>query len=356
MYINYSNCWEDTDILIKAINIKENGTYLSVASGGDNTFAMLAFRPYLVVAVDFNIAQIALVELKKKCIEYLDYEEALEFLGIKISKNRDQIFQKLKDHLSPASISFFLKNYNLILNGVIHSGKFEKYFNIFRKYILSLFLDVSNSRKVDNFMNDIELRREFFYKKVNSKIGRLIFKTFFSNQIMGLLGREKSFFKYSNVNLAQEILNRIETGLIFTETKDNLYLEYIFKGNFERNLPYYLKPEIFVKIKGILKDNPNIMNIYYGSLKDAIRESNNLKFDGFNLSDVFEYMNQDEYIEHLSQIREISNKGARLVYWNMIVDRNTEIEEIKNLNDLANELFKTNKSFFYRRLVIQEIK
>jgi S-adenosylmethionine-diacylglycerol 3-amino-3-carboxypropyl transferase len=40
--VRYANCWEDADILLKALDVQEGGTYLSVASAGDNTFSILS--------------------------------------------------------------------------------------------------------------------------------------------------------------------------------------------------------------------------------------------------------------------------------------------------------------------------
>ncbi|MDE7297020.1 MAG: BtaA family protein, partial [Clostridia bacterium] len=37
--LRYANCWEDTDILLEGLQIRENEVGLSVASGGDNTLA-----------------------------------------------------------------------------------------------------------------------------------------------------------------------------------------------------------------------------------------------------------------------------------------------------------------------------
>ena len=45
--ISYSQCWEDPDVLIEGLNISEKDTVLSIASGGDNTFAMLLKNPKL---------------------------------------------------------------------------------------------------------------------------------------------------------------------------------------------------------------------------------------------------------------------------------------------------------------------
>ncbi|MCS6955017.1 MAG: BtaA family protein [Candidatus Calescibacterium sp.] len=351
-YIHYSNCWEDTQILLKALNIKNDGKYLSILSAGDNTFSILLHKPSSVVGIDLNPTQIALTELKKNCIQKLEYEETIEFLGIKSSQKRILIFNKIKDFLSNESREFFTNNTHLIEKGIIHTGKFEKYFHFFRKYILKLFL---NPNKIDNFMNNKQMREEFFYKKVQSPLGKMLFKVFFSNQIMGLLGRNRKFFKYASQNLAKEILNRIEAGLIFVETSNNPYLEYILKGNFVKNLPHYLQETNFYKLKQILNEHPEKLQIHKSTLMETLNNKNNIKFDGFNLSDVFEYMDKQEYTEHLQKIKQISNPKARIVYWNMLVDRNDQIEGIKTLEKLSNELFSNNQSFFYKKLLIQEV-
>src|SRR6516162_2632861 len=39
--IRYAQCWEDADVLIEALDIHPGDTCVSVASGGDNTLALL---------------------------------------------------------------------------------------------------------------------------------------------------------------------------------------------------------------------------------------------------------------------------------------------------------------------------
>ena len=39
--IRYANCWEDASVLLQALNIGPGKRYISIASGGDNTFSLL---------------------------------------------------------------------------------------------------------------------------------------------------------------------------------------------------------------------------------------------------------------------------------------------------------------------------
>ena len=52
--LRYAQCWEDADILLEALDIQPGDTCLSIASGGDNTLAMLGKGPERVIAIDLN--------------------------------------------------------------------------------------------------------------------------------------------------------------------------------------------------------------------------------------------------------------------------------------------------------------
>ena len=63
--VNYAQCWEDPRTVIHALEVSPLDDVISIASGGDNIFALLLNQPRSLVAVDMNPAQIFLVELKR---------------------------------------------------------------------------------------------------------------------------------------------------------------------------------------------------------------------------------------------------------------------------------------------------
>ena len=78
-FIRYSNCWEDSKILLEALQIKEGEVGLSIAGGGDNTLALLLANPEKIYAFDVNKTQLYLIKLKMTAIEKLSYDEVLAF-------------------------------------------------------------------------------------------------------------------------------------------------------------------------------------------------------------------------------------------------------------------------------------
>ncbi len=352
--IRYANCWEDADILIKALNVKQDGAYLSIASSGDNSLALLSRNPDLVLAVDINPAQLACVEIRKAAFKNLSYEELLEFLGVREHKNRIGLYQRIYRDLPDEIKSFWDARLESIGTGIIHIGKFENYFRLFRKYVLPL---VHNRKDVERLLNtrDREERIDFYNHTWNSLTWRMLFKIFFSRGMMGKLGRDAEFFKYVETDVAERIFKRAEYALTVLPTDNNPYLEYILRGNFKHTLPFYLRRENFEAIRGNLER----LVVFKGNLQEAFQINPRAKFDGFNLSDIFEYMSYNQYEEELKHALNFAKTGARLVYWNMLAERKSAgglEDKLGFLDNEAEELFKQDKAFFYKSLIIGEAR
>ena len=91
MGILYSMCWEDPEVVISALNISKKDSVLSIASGGENIFAILLKNPKRLIAIDNNKHQMYLTKLKAFAIKELNFEEFVEFIGIKKSKRRNKM-------------------------------------------------------------------------------------------------------------------------------------------------------------------------------------------------------------------------------------------------------------------------
>jgi S-adenosylmethionine-diacylglycerol 3-amino-3-carboxypropyl transferase len=351
--IRYANCWEDADVLLPALAVREGGAYLSIASAGDNTLSLLHAKPSMVLAVDISATQLACLELRKAAFQSLAYEEVLQFIGVNPSTTRDRTYRLVRGRLSPLSRQFWDANPGIIAKGMIHCGKFERYFRLFRKMVLPMI----HGRKVvcDLMQNKSEAQRHAFYRETwNNRRWRALFRIFFSRKIMGYLGRDPEFFTYVEGDVASRLLERAEYALTALATDQNPYLEFILTGNFGKTLPFYLREENFEKIR----DHLDRLILFHGNLLEALRAHASLRFDGFNLSDIFEYMNYAEYVSELQKVIDASKPGTRVVYWNMLADRKNPLalkNRLATLEDLAADLFKQDKAFFYKALVIERV-
>ena len=350
-FIRYANCWEDPDMLLKGLNLPKNKRILSIASAGDNSFSMLITEPEIVVAFDLNPVQLYLVELKKVAIKSLTREETIAFLGFKHSKNRLKTYEKLKTNLSEKAREFWEKNTSLIEYGVIHTGKFEKYFQLFSRRILPF---IHTKKRVQEIFTEKTEEEQFAYytKKWNTWRWRLLFKIFFSKAVMGKRGRDPEFLKEVKLNVGQFIFNQAEKQLGSKRAQNNFILRYNLTGNFGELLPHYLQEENYTLIQSLI----DRVELLHGTTEDAVRIFG--KFDAMNLSDIFEYMNTEIFEAIGKGLHAGLNENGKVAYWNLMVPRrlSAQLPTLFNYEkELSEELTLSDKGFFYKGFYIDKV-
>jgi S-adenosylmethionine-diacylglycerol 3-amino-3-carboxypropyl transferase len=350
-FIRYANCWEDAELLVGALDLDPGDRVLSVGSAGDNALAMLA-EGAEVVAVDVSPAQVACLDLRRAAFRHLSYRAVLRFLGLRDSLRRAQVYRRLRDDLTRRSRAFWDDHPRDIQRGIIHAGKFENYFRIFRQWALPL---VHRRSTVEALMAEKPAaeRRRFYRERWDTLGWQLLFRVFFSRWMLGMLGRDAEFFRYVDGPVSREILRRTRYALTELPVHDNPYVEYILTGNFERALPPYLERERFEAIR----DNLDGLTIVEGKLGEVAAEDGGI-FDAYNLSDVFEYLDEAATGELLDTLADAAAPGARLAYWNMLVPRRgheLRPERLRPMTDLARSLFKRDRAFFYGDFLVEEV-
>ncbi|MDD6395165.1 MAG: DUF3419 family protein [Firmicutes bacterium] len=345
-FIRYANCWEDSEILLEALDIKKGEVGLSIASAGDNTLAMLLCEPQKVYAFDLNKTQLFCMELKMAAFRKLEYDTTLELLGVRKSSDRLKLYEALKGDMSEEARAYFDENPSIIRRGIIHTGKFEHYFHLFRKYVAPLFC---SKKKLAEFcgLQSLNEQKAFYNKHINNRRLNFIFSLYFGSSVMGALGRDKSFYDYvdDKENSGLRIKKRFEYGVCNTVNRTNPYLNYILRNNFTAEaLPLYLRRENYSIIRNNL-DRVELLHCDLMSLPD-------IKFDFFNLSDIFEYMSDESFAENIAKLGEISNIGARAAYWNMQTTRRISDEKWTLDEELSKALFRQDRAYFYRDFLV----
>lgn len=350
--IRYSNCWEDADVLCEALRPEPGKRFLSVASGGDNSFALVA-EGGTVVAADLSAAQLALVELKTAAVRRLDRDAVLAFLGFRPASDRGRTFDALHPELTERARVFWRTRRDEIATGVGHCGRFENYFRVFRTKALPWVHGRSAVRALLE-KRDERGRREFYEKTWNNRRWRLLFRIFFSRFGMGRLGRDPEFFRYVEGSVADRILERACYALTVLPTHENPYLEYIFTGNFGRTLPRWLRPGPFAA----LRERLDRLTLFEGPIQDAALALREGGFDGFNLSDVFEYLEPGACRAIYRTLLDTARPSARFAYWNMLAPRRCPDElaaRVEPLREEADRLFRKDLAFFYSAFVLERV-
>jgi S-adenosylmethionine-diacylglycerol 3-amino-3-carboxypropyl transferase len=349
--LRYANCWEDADVLIRALAPVAGARCVSIASAGDNSFSLLARGAARVIAVDLSPAQIALVALKGAAFRCLDHGRLLAFLGVRAAEDRRAVYGALRPQLDAASRVFWDAHVREIEGGVIHAGRLEAYFRVFRRFALPL---VHRRAVVRALLapRSLDERERFYGKAWDTWRWRAVCRAFFSRPVMGRLGRDPEFFRHARGPVASHILDRARHALTVLSTGDNPYLRYILTGEFGDALPDYLRPDFHDAIRQGL----DRLSLRREPVESVLATLPSRSIDAFNLSDVAEYMDVAAYHRLLERIRPVAASGARLAYWNLLAARRRPAamaEWLEGRDEEASRLHGEARAFFYQGLVLE---
>jgi S-adenosylmethionine-diacylglycerol 3-amino-3-carboxypropyl transferase len=348
--IRYANCWEDADILLAGLKPEPGDRIISIASAGDNTFSLLINNPESVIAVDISKVQLYLIELKKVCFQVLSYEQTLSFLGYTPSSQRQKIYDKvLRPHLSSEAAKYWDKNKEMISEGVIHCGKFERYFAILRNRLMPW---IHSRRTIQKLFEpkSAEEQEKFYYKTWCNWRWKLVFSIFFSRFVLGRLGRDPRLLQEVKINVHRFIFGQAERHLKSTAVQHNYFLKFIFTGEFAEQLPHYLRAENYERIRG----NLHKLKLHNGLLEEVLdKEPYNL----LNLSNIFEYLDADTVKTIAEKITATISQNGRLCYWNLMVPRQLSVynNSLEYLEELSEQLHNDDKCFFYSKFIVEKV-
>ncbi|KAF8982334.1 hypothetical protein BGZ46_001448 [Entomortierella lignicola] len=361
--IRYSQVWEDTRLLRQGLVLKPQSRVLSIASAGDNAFALLLDDPREVVAIDFSPAQLALCALKIAAYKSLEYDEFTQLLGFEFNGHdigaeaRVALYQdKVRPVLANEEYrSYWDENLDLIRNKIIHIGRLEKFFGMYRKYILPLGHYKSTTRTLLDSKNQAT-QIKFFDSVWNNWVWRIGTRTFFGQMSLGHLGRDPKFFEHVRLDVGAFLLGKVSNGVRNIPIWDNYYAEYVFTGQQSGNnaLPDYLVKENY----DIIRSRIDRVQLVRADVLKYLQSEESGYFDGYNLSDIFEWMGEDLFKTFLTAIHNKGTKDARICYWNLFVPRERP-EELKDIIrseiELSDAATAKDRTYFYRRFVIETI-
>lgn len=350
--IRYAQAWEDADILCAALRPGAHDTVVSIASAGDNALALLAEGAERVIAVDLNPTQLACVRMRVAMYRTHTHEEFLELMGSRPSGRRRHLLEHTAVKLSPEDQAFWatIKD-DVVKYGVGGIGKFERYFRIFRQWVLPF---VHNDSTIDGLLKprQPEARQGFYDKSWNIWGWRMMVKVFFSRFVMGRLGRDPAFFDHVEGGPSAQVARLTRKALVDQDPSENPYLHWILKGCHGEALPRALQADRFETIR----DRLDRFEIRLCTVETLAEEG--VKADAFNLSDIFEYMSPEAHAQAYASILAAAQPGARIAYWNMMAPRRVPASlagRVTTERELEAKLKPLDKAFFYSDFVIETV-
>ncbi len=350
-HIRYAQLWEDADVLVAAMRPDPGQRFLSIASAGDNALALLTLDPERVTAVDLSAAQLDCLRLRIGAMRALDHGAFLKLMGSRPSHRRGPLLARAIAGLpAPTRARWQALAPEVEAHGAGGIGRFERYFRIFRRFVLPL---VHSRATIEaTFISRPPAERvRFLDTRFATWRWNLMLKLFFSRFVMGRLGRDAAFFDHVEGSLPAHVARRVRHAGVTLDPAENPFLHWILKGGHGAALPMPWRAENYA----LIRERLDRLELVEGPLEAC----DTGPVDGFNLSDIFEYMSPAAAENAYGALLARAAPGARLVYWNMMAPRRVPAplaDRVTTLTALEDRLKAQDKAFFYADFVIEEVR
>jgi S-adenosylmethionine-diacylglycerol 3-amino-3-carboxypropyl transferase len=318
-----------------------------MAASGDHALAPLLDEPHSLIAVDRSLSQCCLMELKLAALERLSYGELLEFVGFRATDRRAAVYRRIRHALSPHARVFWNERKGLVERGILHVGRLERYFALFRRFVLPC---IHSRRTCEELFacRTLAEQRDFYRDRWDRARWRWWIRVFFNRAVMGRLGREVRTFRYVERDVAATLRERARHALTEMPVAGNWFLSSILCGSYEPSaeLPPYLREENHAKLRGLL---PRV-TIVHDDVERLLGETRDGTFHKFCLSDVFEYLSEEATDAVFAEVWRTGAAGATISYRELMVPRAPGASLAARLvedEDLGAVCHRRDRSFVY---------
>lgn len=352
--INYSQCWEDAQVLLEALGATKKGSVLSITSGGDNTFALLLGGADSVVSIDVNAAQNHLLELKRTAASTLKYPEYLEFLGVTTSEQRLALYDVVRPLLPETSAEYWSRQLEFIEDGVIHCGRFERFNKRFRNHVLPL---IHSQYTIKEFLtqSSLQAQRLFYRTRWDSLRWRALFRIVCSRLVLERFARQPGIFAQTKRdNVGTVFLQRAENHFSRIPIIGNHFMHYLLTGGYGTTVPEYLTEHGHALLRAKEKKSLTIVN---NDIYAYLSSVPNNTFLAYNLSDVFEPLSPTESVNLWREVIRSAKNGARVVFWTNLAEspRPENFSACVFEEALSQALREKDRVFFYEGVHVYTI-
>ncbi len=353
--ILYAQCWEDPGIDRIAFRIQPHDIVFSITSGGCNALSFLIDDPKKVICLDLSRYQNYLLSLKINAFRALSYDELLEFLGVRPSGTRPELFEKIKRFLPEEEKLYWNAKRKDIYRGIIHCGRYERYLHLLKR----LFRILIGGRVIDELYSATsrEERDLLFTKKWDNFRWRLFCRIFLSRRFASMLF-DKAFYRYldKDFSFKKYYMAAVKRAVTEFPLNENHFLAYILFGNYNRdNFPMYLRKENY----DLIRDRLSRIETVTSGCQDYFRSLPEGSISKFNFTNIFEWMSADEFSNLLRETIRVATDGAILTYRNHLVTRRRPeslADQIIPDEKLSVELHGKDLSFIYKAYEVEHIR
>jgi S-adenosylmethionine:diacylglycerol 3-amino-3-carboxypropyl transferase len=176
------------------------------------------------------------------------------------------------------------------------------------------------------------------------------------NQFHYRKNKSSELLRYvQRVTYPKNPIEQMEFILTKTPIINNNYASLMLLNRYynENFFPPYLKKKAFQ----ILKKRINKIQIKTESINNILKNLPENSITKFNLSNIFDWFNEKEFKQILSEIKRVGKNGGRIFYLATRGDRNipNTIKGITPEKELESQLIKKDRTILYRNFIVGKI-
>jgi len=354
----FSGCWEDTETEVDALRLGPGSRVLSITASGGRSLNILRSNPSQVISVDLNPAQSALLELKRASLAAFDrYEEHASFLGVlqATPERREQLFKRVAPLLPREARNYWMQRSGDVRRGVLHCGRQDQLMRWLRMTLRSV-LDTKKLERIFE-MDDLDEQIDFWNRHYDRPAFRALIRMAGSKRVLWWIYRQDLYETAGRFGPGEMALEGFRRHVNARLLRENYFLQQVLLGRYldPRGCnSYYLEERNFEDAK---KRQENV-HVVTAPLEDVLASLPDDSLDGFSYSDIFDWIEVQDFQKLMKETVRVARDGARICYRICLVGRYPDDSLspwIQPDHGEKDRLLGLDRSCFYRDLYVGTI-
>lgn len=319
---NFGLSQEDERTEARALALGPNDRVLSIASAGEMALSLVSMGAAKVIAVDIDPAQLHLARLKLAAACTLKRSEAIRFLGYRPASpaERSRWLDAVLATMPPDAREFWAPHRAALGQGVIWAGRFEQYM----LKVTRIAVPLLGRRRVEGIFECATLTEQeaYFDARLDLRALRLLLRVVFNRKVYAKRGMDPRSLQYrtsADEPLGVQFFRQFRDALTRTPVRDNWLMQLIVLGKTlsDDTVPAYLSAAGVE----VLKANRDRIEFRLADVIDYLEECPVGTFDKAHLSNLPDWMNQDQFETTLTLVDAKIARPGRIVWRYLHRDR-----------------------------------
>jgi len=351
--IRYSTCNEDNSVELAFLDLGNAATVFCITGSTGRVLNLLTHEhaPRKLIALDANVAQNYLLEIKIAAIKRFTYHEYIEFLGLVASSRRRRLFATIAADLSANCREFWRKNVHRIDKGVLFQGRFERFYKLNGIAINLLFRSkLKKLRQCDT----LESQQRLYRDEWDGWLWRLLLSIHSSDWMYKRVLKDPIFFESSSDDpmVRENYVRRITSNMALkTLVRENPMFSLLLSGNYDYVSPQHWPQNLRETNFELLKSRVGCIECVNAQTDDYFRELPARSIDSFSLADIGNCMPSSAYQQLIADVIRVGRHGARFVirhsYGEQTIKTPEYLKRIRCFEGLQREMAEREHTYAY---------